>query len=219
MSAQPASSSVTPAVAVPADASRRMWEICCNVGLSLIFLRFAVLQGYSLMETWRLSTLLLLAKVSTDFIFYLTRALPKGLSFNLYDWVIGLAGTYAIVLFRSEEGGADNLIGQTLQIGGIALQVVAMLSLNRSIGIVPANRGIKTHGLYRFVRHPLYCSYTIAFLGFVVNHPTTWNMGIYALALALWVLRLLAEEKFLLQDPQYQEYAGRVRSRLIPGVF
>lgn len=215
----PAVSTNTPAVTVPEDAGRKVWEIICNVGLSLIFLRFAVMQGYSLMETWRLSTALILAKVSTDFFFYLTRSLPKGISFNLYDWVIGLTGTYAIALFQSESTGRDSLLGQTVQISGLALQVVAMLSLNRSIGIVAANRGIKTHGLYRFVRHPLYCSYTIAFLGYVINQPSTWNIGVYGLAVILWVLRLLAEEKFLLQDPQYREYASRVRSRLVPGVF
>jgi protein-S-isoprenylcysteine O-methyltransferase Ste14 len=219
MSAPSPATNAAPSVDLSTDAGRKVWEIGCNVALSLIFLRFAVMQGYSLMESWRLSTLLILAKVLTDFFFYLTRSLPKGVSFNLYDWVIGLTGTYAIALFRSDVTGEDSVIGTTIQIIGIALQVVAMLSLNRSIGMVPANRGIKTHGLYRFVRHPLYCSYTIAFLGFVINHPTEWNIGVYASAVALWVLRLLAEEKFLLQDPQYQAYAGRVRSRLVPGVF
>ncbi|MFV0444190.1 MAG: methyltransferase family protein [Planctomycetaceae bacterium] len=219
MSVPSAATNSTPAVTVPDDAGRKMWEILCNVGLSLIFLRFAVLQGYSLMATWRLSTALILAKVSTDFVFYLTRSLPKGISFNLYDWVVGLAGTYAIALFQSDATGQDSLLGQAVQVTGLALQIVAMLSLNRSIGIVPANRGIKTQGLYKFVRHPLYCSYTIAFLGYVINQPSTWNIGVYVLALALWVLRLLAEEKFLLQDQQYQEYASRVQSRMIPGVF
>jgi protein-S-isoprenylcysteine O-methyltransferase Ste14 len=209
----------TTPVVLPSDAGRRLWEITCNVVLSLLFLQFAIQQARSLSEAFRLSTCLLLAKVSTDVVFYLIRKIPKGVSISLYDWCIGIIGTFAIVLFRPEEVGRDLLVGQVLQLGGIGLQVLAMLSLNRSIGMVAANRGVKTGGLYRFVRHPLYLSYVIAFLGYVINHPTDWNIGVYAAAVALWVLRLLAEERFLLKDPAYQEYAGRVRSRLVPGLF
>lgn len=214
----PSTSSV-PNVTVPADAARRVWEIGCNVALSLLFLRFAVQQGQAAYETLRLSTCLVLAKVSTDVLFYLIRSLPKGVSVSLYDWCVGIIGTFAIVLFQPEAAGRDLLLGQVLQIGGIALQVLAMLSLNRSIGMVAANRGVKTSGLYRWVRHPLYLSYIVAFLGYVMNHPSCWNIGVYATAVGLWVLRLLAEERFLLQDPVYREYAQRVRTRLLPGVF
>jgi protein-S-isoprenylcysteine O-methyltransferase Ste14 len=198
---------------------RGVREIACNVLLSLLFLQFAIGNVESLMEAVRLSTVLLLLKVSTDVVFYLIRKIPRDVSLSAYDWFIALAGTYAIVLFRPEEHGRDVLIGQALQFGGIALQIAAMLSLNRSIGMVPANRGVKTGGLYRYVRHPLYLSYVIAFLGFVINHPSPINIGVYAAAVLLWVLRLLAEERFLLRDPAYQAYAERVRSRLLPGVF
>jgi protein-S-isoprenylcysteine O-methyltransferase Ste14 len=201
------------------NAARRAWEIACNVLLSLLFLRFAVAQGQALTETFRLSTLLLLAKVSTDVVFYLIRRLPKDTSFSVYDWVIGIAGTYAIVFFRPNEDGRDLLGGQVLQFGGLGLQVLAMLSLNRSIGMVPANRGVQTGGLYRWVRHPLYLSYVVAFLGYVVNHPSAYNIGVYAAAVALWVLRLKAEERFLRNDPAYREFAARVRWRLLPGVY
>lgn len=198
---------------------RLIWEIACNIVLSLLFLQFAVEQGRAVMDEFRLSTLLLLAKVSTDVVFYLIRRLPKETSFSLYDWLIGIAGTYAIVFFRPDANGHDLFIGQALQFGGLALQVVAMLSLNRSIGMVPANRGIQTGGLYRWIRHPLYCSYVVAFLGYVINHPTAYNIGVYAAAVALWVLRLLAEERFLLQDPAYREFAAKIRWRLVPGLF
>ena len=219
MSTPTASTNRSASGTLPADAGRRLWEITVNIVLALMFLRFAVQQGQSVLESWRISTMLLLAKVSTDVIFYLIRKIPSGVSISLYDWTVGIVGTYAIVLFRAEDMGDDLLIGQLLQFGGIGLQVVAMLSLNRSIGIVAANRGIKTGGLYRFVRHPLYLSYVIAFLGYVINHPTSWNIGVYSAAVALWVLRLLAEERFLLKDPEYVEFAGRVRWRLIPGLF
>ena len=207
------------AFSVCADARRRLWEIGCNIALSLLFFRFAAQQWEAAWETLRLSNILLFAKVSTDVLFYLIRRLPKGVSLSPYDWCVGILGTFAIVLFRPEAAGRDLSLGQGLQLAGIALQVAAMLSLNRSIGMVAANRGVQTQGLYRWVRHPLYLSYIIAFLGYVVNHPSDWNLGVYAAAVALWILRLLAEERFLMQDPQYQAYCQRVRCRLLPGLF
>jgi protein-S-isoprenylcysteine O-methyltransferase Ste14 len=199
--------------------ARFLWEIACNVGLSLLFLQFAVEQGRSVLDDFRVSTLLLLAKVSTDVVFYLIRRLPKETSFSLYDWFIGIAGTYAIVFFRPNADSHDLVVGQALQFGGLALQVLAMLSLNRSIGMVAANRGIQTGGLYRWIRHPLYCSYVVAFLGYVINHPSAYNIGVYVVAVALWVLRLRAEERFLMQDPAYREFAEKIRWRLVPGVY
>lgn len=199
--------------------ARLLWEIACNVALSLLFLQFAAEQGQALLHAFRLSTLLLLLKVSTDVVFYLIRRLPRDTSFSVYDWCVGLAGTYAIVLFRPGGNGHDLLVGQVLQLAGLALQVLAMLSLNRSIGMVPANRGIQTGGLYRLVRHPLYLSYVVAFFGYVLSQPSLYNVLVYSVAVVLWILRLVAEERFLLQDARYREYAERVRWRLIPGVY
>lgn len=215
-------STVTPAFTTsssPARTGRWLWEIACNVVLSLLFLQFAAEQWRALADEWRISTLLLLVKVSTDVVFYLIRRLPKDTSFSLYDWAIGIAGTYAIVFFRPNESSHDLVSGQALQFAGLAMQVLAMLSLNRSIGMVPANRGVQTRGLYRWVRHPLYLSYVVAFLGYVINQPSAYNVGVYAAAVSLWILRLQAEERFLLKDPAYREFASRVRWRLLPGVY
>jgi len=202
-----------------ADVRRRLWELTCNVALAALFLRFALLHGQSAYQTLRLSSFVLLAKVSIDVWFFLTRNLPKGVSISVYDWVIGIAGTFAIVLFQPVAEATDLWVGHALQWSGMILQILGILSLNRSFGIVAANRGVKTQGMYRFIRHPLYFSYTVSFLGYVVNHPSSWNALIYAGAVLLWVLRLLAEERFLMQDPAYRDYAGQVRSRLIPGLF
>jgi len=209
----------TPIRPVPAEAARRVWEVTCNVLLSLLFLKFAINQGAIAWETLRISSILLVFKVSTDVLFYLTRSMPKGTSMSLYDWWVAIAGTGSILLFRAEDGGADRVAGQAIQLCGIALQVLSMLSLNRSIGMVAANRGVKTGGLYRFVRHPLYLSYCVAFLGFVMNHPTQHNLIVYIAAIGLWVLRLIAEERFLMKDPAYQEFAKRTQYRLIPYVY
>lgn len=201
------------------EARRRMRELCFNVLLAAFFLQFAIRHAVYAMEVFRWSTALLMVKVMTDVIFYLIRRIPKDVSMSVYDWVIAIAGTYFVMFLLPVANANDSWIGQALQFTGWILQIVAMFSLNRSIGMVPANRGIQTNGLYGLVRHPLYFSYFIAFLGYLVNHFSIMNLAVYAVSVTLWVLRLLAEEKFLLQSEEYREYADKVRYRMIPKVF
>ncbi|MDB5724736.1 MAG: isoprenylcysteine carboxyl methyltransferase, partial [Novosphingobium sp.] len=46
-----------------------------------------------------------------------------------------------------------------------------------------------------------------------------YNLAIYVIGWTAQILRLLAEERLLGQDPAYREYMAQVRWRLIPGVF
>lgn len=198
---------------------RLFWEIGANIVLSLFFLQFLIANGREFLVTWRISTLLLVIKVATDVVFYLIRRVPKEVSISPYDWAIALLGTYMVAFFRPEQHGSDLLAAQVLQTVGLLMQVAGMLSLNTSIGITAANRGVKTGGMYRFVRHPLYLSYVLAYGGFLCNQPTWHNAMIYFAAVLLWVLRLMAEERLLMRDEAYREYSQRVRWRLIPFVF
>ena len=93
------------------------------------------------------------------------------------------------------------------------------LSLGRSFGLMPANRGIVSTGLYRVVRHPIYLGYLITHIGFVAANPTPWNaVTLIAADLAL-MWRAVCEEQMLGQDPSYREYLQVVRWRVLPGVF
>jgi protein-S-isoprenylcysteine O-methyltransferase Ste14 len=76
--------------------------------------------------------------------------------------------------------------------------------LRRSFGIVPANRGIREGGLYRFVRHPLYSAELLSVLGVVIVYPSARNVALWTIACCLQWLRACAEERFLSQDATYR---------------
>ena len=133
-----------------------------------------------------------------------------------------LAGTNSKLRLRemiAPPALPDFLVGDLFQVTGLGLQIVAIISLNRSFGLVPANRGIKRSGMYRLVRHPLYLTYTIALVGFLINNLSLRNTAVLVLATAFQVLRIFREEEFLIQDPEYRDYASRTRWRMIPFVF
>ena len=195
------------------------WEMCCNVLLASYFMYFVYLHGSSVVSTGlRLSTILLLLKVGADVFFHLTRKPAEKISRKPYDWFIGIAGAYTILLFVPLVG-TDSVFGVLIQLFGMALQVLGMFSLNQSIGFVAANRGIKTKGMYRFVRHPLYFAYTVSFFGFMINQFCIRNLCVYLLMVVVLYLRTHCEERILRQDAEYQEYAEKVKYRMIPGIF
>ena len=135
------------------------------------------------------------------------------------DFVYTILGVGSPLLFQSAPGGGPVIAGASLEFAGFVLVVGAFFSLNRSFGLAPENRGIKTGGVYRFVRHPMYLGYILAEVGFVCNSFSIFNLVILTVSILFLLLRLQAEERLLQQDRTYRAYARRVRRKLIPFTF
>jgi protein-S-isoprenylcysteine O-methyltransferase Ste14 len=131
---------------------------------------------------------------------------------------VSIAGPPLIRPLTGSGGTADLLTGM-LSALGLAIVVAAKISLGRSFGLMPANRGVVSSGLYRAVRHPIYFGYLISHIAFLLSNPTAWNAGVLVTADIALVLRSLCEERTLGRDPRYTEYCRMVRWRLLPGVF
>lgn len=151
----------------------------------------------------------------------LARRPSKLVSTRRVDWALSLAAVILPLLVAPAAGGTPVLanVATALMLVGLSVQIAAKLSLWRSFGIVPANHGVKTGGLYRIVRHPMYVGYAITHIGFILGFPLLHNVVLYLVTFALQIARLLREEAILRQDPAYRSYAARVRFRLVPGVF
>lgn len=79
------------------------------------------------------------------------------------------------------------------------------------------NRGIISHGPYRFFRHPAYTAKNFAW--WLDNTYVLSNVWAAAALLSwnvIYMLRGLTEEKHLAKDIKYQQYMKRVKSRFIP---
>ncbi len=140
-------------------------------------------------------------------------------SSKIRDYFYTLVGLGAPLFFRPVFSNPIFLEGESLEFLGTVLVVGAFLSLNTSFGIAPENRGVKTSGMYRIVRHPMYSGYMLVEAGFVINNFSYFNLCILTISISFLVLRLLAEEGLLHDDPAYQAYARRIRWKLFPYVF
>lgn len=126
-----------------------------------------------------------------------------------------LAVFWPIIALRPAQGGA-RLPGLALQMVGLAGIMVATVNLGRSFGIAPGDRGLVTRGLYRWVRHPLYATQLLFYLGYLIANPSWRNLGGLLVSLLLIVIRILREERIL---AGYARYAAMVRWRLVPFIW
>ncbi|VWD15746.1 isoprenylcysteine carboxyl methyltransferase [Burkholderia lata] len=147
--------------------------------------------------------------------------LPKRRDWHPIAVCFSLGGSFYCLTYQLDA--STQLIpewaGGTLQLCGIAFQLFAKLSLGRSFGLLPANRGVVSVGAYRFVRHPIYAAYLLSEIGFVLANYSPRNVFMITSWMLLQIGRISLEERVLSEDADYRAYKEKVRYRLIPGLF
>lgn len=190
-----------------------------DVGLAALYLLFAFVHVRAFLAGPRPSVALIVVFETTFAVLFLTRGAAGASSRAPAAWAATLVGTFGPLLLRPVPGAHDTVVAQAVQTGALAVALYALLSLRRSIGLLPANRGIRSSGAYRFARHPLYAAYTVANAGYLASNWSLRNLAICALALAAQLVRLRQEEDLLLQDPAYQAYSRETPWRLVPFLY
>jgi protein-S-isoprenylcysteine O-methyltransferase Ste14 len=137
------------------------------------------------------------------------------------DWLLAFGATAGPLLVR--PGNVPALVpaafAASLMITGTVFQVACKLTLRRSFGIAPANRGLIIAGPYKLVRHPIYASYLINQTGFLLLNPTAWNAGVLGASLVIQIFRIAAEERLLAHDAGHAAFRKAVPFRLLPGLY
>jgi protein-S-isoprenylcysteine O-methyltransferase Ste14 len=117
-----------------------------------------------------------------------------------------------------------NLLGIILMIIGQLFFTWAMLS-NRFFSTmvrIQDDRGhmVATTGPYRIIRHPGYIGFILQNLSTSLILGSTWGLVPAGIVAVLFVIRTAYEDSTLKQELSgYQEYANKVRYRLVPGIW
>ncbi len=119
---------------------------------------------------------------------------------------------------------AAKLLSLVLILGGYAWGTCALLENRFFSGVVriQTDRGqqVVSTGPYRWMRHPGYAGALLASLATPVLLDSRWSFVPVALLTAVLVIRTALEDRVLQRElPGYDEYAKRVRYRLLPGVW
>lgn len=150
------------------------------------------------------------------------RRTPVRVTPNPWYWLLAFVATYGILVFVAFGPRGTPIVPvilpNALVLASVALMIYARVSLGRSIGYVPADRGIVTSGPYRFVRHPIYSGLFLTLFAFVLRVYSPLNALLLAIIVGLFMLKSVIEERFLRDNPEYAAYMKQVRYRWIPGI-
>ena len=95
---------------------------------------------------------------------------------------------------------------------GLGLWFAGYYCLGRSFSVVPQAKLLKTSGVYRYLRHPIYAAIVITYLGLAFlskSYKAAWYTLI--VVVPLLIIRAVKEEKILIKKfgQEYQEYKNQ----------
>jgi len=198
--------------------AEQLTRIAVNLAGAIVAVLFAQASLQFYLHTHRLIGGLFVIEQVWFAVAFLTRRAPQAVTRRIGSWLAAFGGTFGGLLLR--PGGAHPPwgvdVGFGLQLAGLIIAIISLVTLGRSFGFVAADRGLKTCGPYAVVRHPIYASYLLIQSGYVLQSLSLRNIAVVAFATACNVGRAVAEERLLAEAPAYQAYRQRVRWRLIP---
>jgi protein-S-isoprenylcysteine O-methyltransferase Ste14 len=132
-------------------------------------------------------------------------------------WIFPLAGRIGIMT-AGDVGPAGAATGIALYAAGTALGVLSFASLGKSlaVGLPESATELRTGGVYRFSRNPIYLAAYLLCAGSCVIAPHPVNLLLFVTAVAIHHRVILSEEKFLEErfGGAYVEYRLHVRRYL-----
>ncbi len=200
---------------------RDLGELAAKILIVTLFSSMAMRLAQDCAQTGRVTGMLMVVSEALVVVLTMVRRPAGTVDRSTKARLLTAFSTFGPPLVRPMSSAAIAPESLTIAIAATGLIIVALgkMSLGRSFGLAPANRGVISTGMYRFVRHPIYLGYLITHLGFVAANPANWNLLVLAAADLSLMFRAVCEERTLAEDSAYRDYMQRVRWRIIPGIF
>lgn len=146
--------------------------------------------------------------------------------------VVGLLSVHWLTLYTfSHQGQALNrMVAQGLTVTALALISTAILVSQIAIKTlgkffdrltIKPDHQLVTDGIYSLIRHPIYTSYILLFLGFCLMLQSLWGSGLLLVICLVWFGNRIGIEEQMLEErfgEEYQSYSQQTK-RLFPYVY
>ncbi len=149
-----------------------------------------------------------------------------GLAVSGMDGYDGLVETLWSLMTGSrslDELSVPNILGLLMFLVGLTVALVAVGTLRRfylsTLVIIDGHQLIK-HGIYRFIRHPIYLGVITICFGVPAYAPSLYGFLVMSLLIPLFLVRIKLEEGLLIEEfgDAYRRYMSETK-KLIPFVY
>lgn len=160
--------------------------------------------------------------VKEDLIVFALPALivySAGLSVSVWD----LVKRHILDLQSLDLLSVQVIVGLALFVIGMTINVVAVSTLRRfysSTLVIRDNHRLISHGVYRFVRHPVYLGVILSSVGMPIGLSSLAGFLIMLILIPLFLNRIRMEERMLTSEfgDAYREYM-KATKKLIPFIY
>jgi protein-S-isoprenylcysteine O-methyltransferase Ste14 len=201
--------------------AQRLADIAARAAVIVLFSMMAIRFGADFVKTGRMTGLLLLVSEMLVVVLTVMRRSAATVDRSMRARLLTALSMLAPALLQPAH--VLPLVPEWLtvaaSIAGLTIVIAGKVTLGRSFGLMPANRGVVSSGVYRIVRHPIYLGYLVTHIAFLAATPSAWNIAALFAADAALLARAVCEEKTLTRDERYRTYQQAVRWRVLPGVF
>lgn len=146
--------------------------------------------------------------------------------------LFGLIGVHWLAIYESTNFSNNNfyvtnivftIIGITLVFSAIIVNQVAVKTLGKFFDrlVIKDQHQLITSGIYSQIRHPIYTSYLLLFIGFCTLLQSWLSLGVLVIVCLIWFgNRITIEEEMLTQEfgNKYQIYQEKTK-RLLPLIY
>jgi len=199
----------------------RLADVAARAAIVVLFSLMAVRFGADFLATGRVTGLLLLVSEMLVVVLTVMRRSAAAVDRSVRARLLTVLSMLGPPLLQPAQVSAilPQSVTVAASIVGLAVVIAGKMTLGRSFGLMPANRGVVSSGIYRVVRHPIYLGYLITHVAFLLATPSAWNIAALFAADAALLLRAVCEEQTLSRDSRYRAYQQIVRWRVCPGLF
>lgn len=117
----------------------------------------------------------------------------------------------------------QHIAGFIIMFSGGSIQIVSQVSLRKSYHstlVIKENYKLKTNGMYRFIRHPMYLGVTLFSIGLPIFFINFYGFLVMLLMIPVFLSRIRIEEKMLIEafGDEYTEYVKNTK-KLFPFIY
>jgi protein-S-isoprenylcysteine O-methyltransferase Ste14 len=167
--------------------------------------------------------------IKKDLLYFAIPALlvfSAGLIVSALNWINGVVPAPDDLYNQSGERvslSILNIVGLLLFIIGFSIELAGQITLRRSYSstlVIKDDHQLVTHGIYRFIRHPMYLGVIMVAVGIAAYSLSLGGIVIMLALVPIFLIRIKIEEKLLTDEfgDSYLSYKKSTR-KLIPFLY
>ena len=145
-------------------------------------------------------------------------------------WALGLMFSVRVILpnlIRNPQNllmlSVYNIVGLIISSTGFSIMITGHVTLRQSYSsmlIIKKGQKLRTHGIYRFTRNPIYFGFILVAIGIPIFTSSLYGFLVMLLEIPICLSRIRIEQKMLIDEfgDEYRKYM-KTTKRLFPFVY